>query len=145
MQLINNSPARYFKVSSLLVLIKNERLWNESIVLTRCCRCDVICLPSQGKCVMSCHFAHRELLLTANGRLLLKYLTSQSVTFTICMQHFNTQKCYFLFIESRGGAVGWGTVLQAGMSRVRFPMGSLEFFIDLIHTTISCSRKELCL
>jgi hypothetical protein len=32
----------------------------------------------------------------------------------------------------RGGAVGWGTVLQAGRSRVRFPMGSLEFFNDLI-------------
>jgi len=31
-----------------------------------------------------------------------------------------------------GGAVGWDTALQAGMSRVRFPMVSLEFFIDLI-------------
>ena len=28
----------------------------------------------------------------------------------------------------RGGAVGWGTALQAGRSRVRFPMVSLEFF-----------------
>jgi hypothetical protein len=32
----------------------------------------------------------------------------------------------------RGGAVGWGTALQAGRSRVRFPMDSLEFFSDLI-------------
>jgi hypothetical protein len=32
----------------------------------------------------------------------------------------------------RGGAVGWGTALQAGRSRVRFPMVSLEFFIDII-------------
>ena len=31
-----------------------------------------------------------------------------------------------------GGAVGWGTVLQAGRSRIRFPMVSLEFFIDII-------------
>ena len=31
---------------------------------------------------------------------------------------------------ARGGAVGWGTALQAGRSRVRFPMVSLEFFID---------------
>jgi len=30
----------------------------------------------------------------------------------------------------RGGAVG--TALQAGRSRVRFPMVSLEFFIDII-------------
>ena len=32
----------------------------------------------------------------------------------------------------RGGAVGWGTALQARRSRVRFPMMSLEFFIDVI-------------
>jgi hypothetical protein len=29
-------------------------------------------------------------------------------------------------------AVGWGTALQAGRSRVRFPIVSLEFFIDII-------------
>ena len=33
---------------------------------------------------------------------------------------------------ARGGTVGWGTALQAGRSRVRFPMVSLEFFIDII-------------
>ena len=33
---------------------------------------------------------------------------------------------------ARGGAVGWGTALQDGRSRVRFPMVSLEFFIDII-------------
>jgi hypothetical protein len=32
----------------------------------------------------------------------------------------------------RGGAVCWGTVLQAGKSRVRFPIVSLGFFIDII-------------
>ena len=32
----------------------------------------------------------------------------------------------------RGGAVGRGTALQAGRSRVRFPMAPLEFFIDII-------------
>ena len=31
-----------------------------------------------------------------------------------------------------GGAVGWGTALQTGRSGVRFPMVSLEFFIDII-------------
>ena len=33
---------------------------------------------------------------------------------------------------ARGNAVGWGTALQAGRSLVRFPMVSLEFFIDII-------------
>jgi hypothetical protein len=32
----------------------------------------------------------------------------------------------------RGGAVGLGTAVQAGRSRVRFPMVSLKFFIDII-------------
>jgi hypothetical protein len=31
----------------------------------------------------------------------------------------------------RGSVVDWGTVLQAGRSRVRFPMRSLDFSIDL--------------
>ena len=34
--------------------------------------------------------------------------------------------------EVRGGAVGWGSALQVGRSRVRFPIVSLEFFIDII-------------
>jgi hypothetical protein len=32
----------------------------------------------------------------------------------------------------RGGAVGWGTALQAGRSRVVFPVDSLEVFSDVI-------------
>ena len=31
-----------------------------------------------------------------------------------------------------GGAVGWGTALKLRRSRVRYPMVSLEFFIDII-------------
>jgi len=36
------------------------------------------------------------------------------------------------WLGAHGGAVGGGTALQAGRSRVRFPMVSLEFFIDII-------------
>jgi hypothetical protein len=39
---------------------------------------------------------------------------------------------YFMNCGARGGEVGWGTALQAGISRVRFPMVSLEFFIGII-------------
>jgi hypothetical protein len=35
-------------------------------------------------------------------------------------------------MRARGSVVGWGTMLQAGRSRVRFPMRSLDFSIDLI-------------
>ena len=41
-------------------------------------------------------------------------------------------KTTFCIQGARGGAVGWGTALQARRSRVRFPMVSLEFFIDII-------------
>jgi hypothetical protein len=46
-----------------------------------------------------------------------------------------TFRCNFMntyyFKGARGGAVGWGTALQAGRPRVRFQMGSLVFFIDV--------------
>jgi hypothetical protein len=42
------------------------------------------------------------------------------------MSYFPPQKA-----GTRRDAVGWGTALQAGRSRVQFPMKSLEFFIDL--------------
>jgi predicted secreted Zn-dependent protease len=35
-----------------------------------------------------------------------------------------------------GGAVGWGTALQAGRLQVRFPMVPLEFFIDILLATV---------
>ena len=44
-----------------------------------------------------------------------------------------------------GGAVGWGTALQAGRSRARFPMVSSEFFIDKIHPTALWPRGRLSL
>jgi len=44
---------------------------------------------------------------------------------------FNSRYVWTL-LEARGSAGGWGTALQVGRSRVRFPMMSLEFFIDII-------------
>jgi len=41
---------------------------------------------------------------------------------------------FFIFCGARGGAVGWGTALQAGMSRVRFPMALIEIFVDINHS-----------
>jgi hypothetical protein len=37
-----------------------------------------------------------------------------------------------MVLEIKRGAAGWGTVLHIGKSRVRFPLVSLEFFIDII-------------
>ena len=51
----------------------------------------------------------------------------------ISMVYFNTiLNTTIHIIGARGSAVSWGTVLQVGRSRVRFPMVSVEFFIDII-------------
>jgi hypothetical protein len=41
---------------------------------------------------------------------------------------------HLISLTVRGSAVGWGTMLQAGKSRVLFPIRQLGFSIDLILT-----------
>jgi hypothetical protein len=48
---------------------------------------------------------------------------------SVLFRSINAVLCYS---GERGSVVGWGTMLQAEMSRVRFPMRSLDFSIDLI-------------
>jgi hypothetical protein len=52
----------------------------------------------------------------------------------IFLQNESTIEGSSVIRGTRGGAGIWGTVLQAGRSRVRFPMVSLEFFNDIILT-----------
>ena len=40
----------------------------------------------------------------------------------------------YIWEGARGKTVGWGTALQVGRSRVRFPMVWLEFFINTLRT-----------
>jgi hypothetical protein len=47
-----------------------------------------------------------------------------------CRQHNINNR--LVITGTRGSVVDWGTMLQAGRSRVRFPMRSLDFSIDLI-------------
>jgi len=57
-------------------------------------------------------------------------------TFFNIVNHTEAKPCFLRVtydtLGARGSAVGWGTALQVGRSRVRFPMMSLEFFIDII-------------
>jgi hypothetical protein len=48
------------------------------------------------------------------------------------MNYFITMK---LLLGARDSVIGWGTILQAGTSRVRFPIWSLDFSIDQILPT----------
>jgi len=102
------------------------------------------------------HFICPYLLLLGQGRLHSPPLTFMSIKwyFPLCFSelifalilHLSPARYISLFNliiltiirihydlwGERGSAVGWGTALQAGRLRVRFPMVSLEFFIDVI-------------
>jgi hypothetical protein len=47
------------------------------------------------------------------------------IIFSVLHTHTHTHIC---IMGPRGSVIGWGTMLQAGRSRVPFPMRSLDFF-----------------
>ena len=55
-----------------------------------------------------------------------------SVYLTSCEIILHNWALFFMKLWARGGAVGWVTALQVERSRVRSPMVSLEFFLDII-------------
>ena len=63
-------------------------------------------------------------------------LNSGNAISVVKLQWDSRRRTYFvkvlLLLLLHGGPVGWSTALQAGRSRVRSPMMSLEFFIDII-------------
>jgi hypothetical protein len=57
---------------------------------------------------------------------------SQKIFQVIYYYYYYYYYLLLLLMGARGSVVGWGTMLQAGRSRVRFPMRSLDFLIVLI-------------
>jgi hypothetical protein len=45
--------------------------------------------------------------------------------------HFYIYVSKYKYMRARGSVVGWGTMLQTRMSRVRFPVRKLDFFFNL--------------
>jgi hypothetical protein len=52
------------------------------------------------------------------------------------------KKLGILYYTRRNGAAGLDTVLKAERSRVRFPLRSLEFLIDLILPTVTLGSTQ---
>jgi hypothetical protein len=61
--------------------------------------------------------------------MILKFLIDKYLT---RCKNMNIKAVKLISIGARGGAIVRGTALQALKSRVRFPIVSLEFFIDII-------------
>jgi hypothetical protein len=84
--------------------------------------------------------------LTTQSNNTVQYSTRQSVTMFTKTCHWKAVRINFnsqlhnlsllflirIYSGTRGSVVGWGTMLQAGRSRVRFQVRSLDFLIDLI-------------
>jgi len=51
----------------------------------------------------------------------------QGIFYKFILRGYVLHKERYISYAERGDAVDWGTALQAGMSRVLFPVGSLEF------------------
>jgi hypothetical protein len=89
----------------------------------------------------SCRFLGARELVSILFRFLYSFLLlSHTFLPTFPLFHlFPTFICFlfhylfvYLLIYLRSGAVGWGIALQAGRSRVRFPMMSMEIFFHII-------------
>jgi hypothetical protein len=59
------------------------------------------------------------------------YVTVKTVEISKIRCFYHKAETLLFILGARGGAVGWDIALQAGRSRVWFPMVSLEFFIDI--------------
>jgi hypothetical protein len=59
-------------------------------------------------------------------------LQSPQLSNTDCVRSYDVLYCLNHTLGARGSAVGWGTVLQAGNSQVRFPMRSFDVSVYLI-------------
>jgi len=78
-------------------------------------------LPSTTNCKFHVYLKRRIITSDVSGAI--RMVTDSS--------HVN-YRIYINYGGARGSAVRWRTALQIGSSRVRFPMMSLEFFIDII-------------
>jgi hypothetical protein len=58
-------------------------------------------------------------------------LPSYTCCYNLMRNAYSTIIPHLWLCGARGSVVGWGTMLQAGRSRVRFPMRSLDFSIYL--------------
>ena len=96
---------------------------------------DLSLLKCTLKCVQNLMFDSIQNYCISWNPNRIHFSANRSMSFN-CILDQTTVALYFINLPSmsgvRGSAVGWGTALQTGRSRVRFPMVSLKFFIDII-------------
>ena len=104
----------------------------------------VFCLFYSYSLLLWCYFSEHPVDMKNSNKCLSQLQPSGHLTVTTTNYNLSTIKVCVLYIyifiyiyiyiytAARGSAVGWDTALKAGRSRVRFPMVSLEFFIDII-------------
>jgi hypothetical protein len=59
--------------------------------------------------------------------------------------HYRYKDDVLLSLGEHGGVVCWGSALQGGRPRVRFPVESFEVFMDIIHPGVLWPWSRLSL
>jgi len=101
--------------------------------INACMSMVIMCLPDVYHLLPTCH-VHIKIRKQFSALHCLLPTSWNTFVQTAVQFKFPMHSCYHNVIVGLMGArcnvVGWGTALQVGRSWVRFPMVSLEFFID---------------
>ena len=121
---------------SLFLSILSFRLWiwmkmGGTFVQWRHIAYTAICYPLKWLCMLERKYWAKSLRTNRYGTSL-RQITMEN--------HYTTRVMFYS--AARCGAVGWGTALQAGRSRVRFPIRPLRFFFDVIRRVDSGSNRN---
>jgi len=120
--------AKPFPVPLCLPLIPQSLAWFETPVSAVRCRLLIAWTVARTLKYLSMWW----IVYTVQGNII--PLFAMQITFQQPIVHINCNQIAITLLQNlgaRGSAVGWGTTLQVRRSRVRFPMVSLEFFIDI--------------
>jgi hypothetical protein len=118
----------YFYVALTLILFKSGRFCAERLQIRHYGTRHVLLTRPKQQIPIKTMLWHSECIPEQYSYSFRRHETNICRCRTELQVHINILTWGF----QRGSVVGWGTVLQAGRSRVPFPIRSLDFSIDLI-------------